>query len=412
MIRPFDAWAIRKALVGHRLNGEMDALAEPFQGLAALMAGAPVKGRQLVLRGFLCGRPDWESIRAAIEDANPDGPEPGGEERERFATVADIRRGLSQAPWTWEGWIPSGGMFGLAGFEGTGKTRTAMDLHRRVWHGHDAPDGQRFSVAPGRPALWVCSDGHHDELARLVPAFGLPDESVVFPAPADEPYLGVDLDDPDLIGLDGMLERAILRTRPWCVFIDTLTSATAKNLCDQHVMKGLKAPLVRLAQTYGVSFGLLLHLSREGQVLGRRIKGLTRVLMHVDCPDPEHPQRLRFWVEKTYFTRPPALGLTLGADGNSYDFTPPRASARGPVGRPPESRDKARAFLVEALTARNDLKAAELCEKWTDAKGDEKAFWRARDAMVKAGELVCEGKPRLLHLVASEADEDADEDLF
>lgn len=406
MIRPVEAWAIRRQLVGLHLNGEMNSLADPFLSLAAHLAGLPVEGRTIAVSGFLCGRPDREAIRTAIEAADPDGPEPVEQEEERFATVADIRRGLSDSPWTWQSWIPSGGIFGLAGFEGTGKTRTAMDLHRRAYHGLPAPDGQAFAVAPGRPAMWLCSDGHHDELARLLPEFGLPDESVVFPALADDPYTGVDLDDPELIGEGGMLERAIATAKPWCVFIDTLTSATGKNLCDQHVMKGLKAPLVRMAQAYGTSFGLLLHLSREGQVLGRRIKGLTRVLMHVECPDPEHSERLKFWVEKTYFTKPPALGLTLGPDGNTYDFTPPTAAAKSHGGRPPESRGKAQTFIVEALTHENDLRAAELCQKWQDAKGDKSAFWRARDAMVKAGELVCEGKPLVLHLVKTEADDD------
>src|SRR5262249_2325223 len=149
-------------------------------------------------------------------------------------------------PWTWDSWIPAGRVFGLAGFEGTGKTRTAMDLHRRVWHGEAWPDNQAATLPPGRPAVWVCSDGHQDELAEILPAFGLPDGSVVFPTLVDDPYGGTDIDDQEWIKPGGLLDTVIAAVKPWCVFIDTLTSATSSDLCDQRVIKGLKTPLVRL----------------------------------------------------------------------------------------------------------------------------------------------------------------------
>lgn len=406
MIRPVEAWAIRRQLVGLHLNGEMNFLADPFLSLAAHLAGLPVEGRPTALSGFLCGRSDRDAIRAAIEAADPDGPEPVEQEEERFATVADIRRGLALTRWTWDGWIPQSGVFGLAGGEGTGKTRSMADIHRRVWHGLPAPDGQAFSIAPGRPALWICADGHQDELADMLPAFGLPDESVVFATTAAEPYEGIDLDAPGLMDPDGMLERAVATVRPWCVIVDTLTYATARNLCDQNVMKGLKSPLVRLAQTYGINVGLLLHVSREGQALGRRIKGITRTLIHLECPDPDHSERLKMWVEKSYGKKPPALGVILGSDGNTYDFAPPASATKSQGGRPPESRDKAWTFIVEALTRENDQKAAKLCESWEKAKGAKNTFWRARDDMVAAGEMICQGKPLVMHLVKKEVDDD------
>lgn len=403
MIRPFDARAVARLLTGHELNGELAMVSDGFRPAIDYLAALPVEDRLTGWNGVLCLRPDREAVQAAVEGIDPESATPEEEEAgERFATVADIRRGLSDTPWTWENWIPSGGIFGLAGCEGTGKTRSMMDLHRRAWHGLPAPDGQAFAVAPGRPAMWLCSDGNHDELARLLTEFGLPDESVVFPALASDPYLGTDLDDPELIGPDGMLERAIAAVKPWVVVVDTLTSATARNLCDQHVMKGLKAPLVRLAQIYGVSFGLLLHLSREGQVLGRRIKGLTRVLMHVECPDPDHSERLKFWVEKTFDRKPPPLGLTLGADGNTYDFTPPAASAKSQGGRPPEKLDKATAFLTEKLSAR-DRKQCELIEEWVALKGSKGTIFDAIRAMQASGQIVIDDsvKPKVCHLIAA-----------
>jgi hypothetical protein len=201
----------------------------------------------------------------------------------------------------------------------------------------------------------------------------------------------------------GLLEQAVASLKPWCVFVDTLTSATARNLCDQHVMKGLKSPLVRLCQTYGVDVGLLLHLSREGQALGRRVRGITRTLLHLENPDPENrPDRLRLWVEKSYAKKPPPLGVTLGADGNAYDFDPPRRPEPSAGGRPSDKRDKARLFITGELSRDNDQRATELCRKWEQTGESKNAFWGARDVMVEAGELTCEGKPLVMHLTRTE----------
>jgi hypothetical protein len=165
-------------------------------------------------------------------------------------------------------------------------------------------------------------------------------------------------------------------------------------------MKGLKAPLARLAQTHGVNACLMLHLSREGQALGRRVKGVTRTLMHPGCPDPEgQPDRLKFWVEKSYSRKPPALGATLGSDGDAYDFDPPRAPAPSKGGRPSNEPDKARLFIIGELTRENDRKAKALWAEWEEAGGNKNRFWDARHAMVAKGELTCEGKLLVLHLI-------------
>jgi hypothetical protein len=63
-------------------------------------------------------------------------------------------------------------------------------------------------------------------------------------------------------------------------------------------------------------------LSR-GPVLGRRTKGLTRTLIHLDCPESDQPARLRLWVEKPFDLKPPPLGVTIGTAGNEYDHSPP-----------------------------------------------------------------------------------------
>ena len=44
--------------------------------------------------------------------------------------------------------------------------------------------------------------------------------------------------------------------------------------------------------------------------------------MRLECPDPRS-RRLRLWMEKSFAKKPPAMGVTIKADGNTYDFNPP-----------------------------------------------------------------------------------------
>ena len=39
-----------------------------------------------------------------------------------------------------------------------------------------------------------------------------------------------------------------------------------------------------MVQRHQTEIALLLHLSKEGQALGRRIKGITRTLIHLEAP--------------------------------------------------------------------------------------------------------------------------------
>src|SRR5262249_48216320 len=148
-------------------------------------------------------------------DFEPKGPPPDRDSAPmRFATAADIRRMVCQTPWPWEGWIPPARIVGIAAYEGVGKTRFALDLARRVWHGREWPDGQPMTLPSLTPTIWVCADGQQDDIAETLPAFGLPDEAVVFPASPDEPYDGTSLDDPEMVRQGGTLESAIVAVKP------------------------------------------------------------------------------------------------------------------------------------------------------------------------------------------------------
>ena len=256
-----------------------------------------------------------------------------------------MRRQRTTIGWTWQGWIPSARIVGVAALEGVGKTRFFMDLARRLWHRLDWPDGQP-TLPAGTKTVWLCSDGHQDEILDIADDFGIPDDAIILPTPKDDPYGNTDLDAKETID---WLDRAIGTIKPGIVFIDTLTYATARDLCDQRAVAILKTPLVGLVQTHRVNMMLSLHLSQSGQALGRRIKGITRTLIHLECPDPDQSEHLRLWVEKSYDRKPAALGVTMEVDGNRYDNTPPLKIDPSKGGRPSVKRDKAMQFIRDEL---------------------------------------------------------------
>jgi hypothetical protein len=153
---------------------------------------------------------------------------------------------------------------------------------------------------------------------------------------------------------------------------------------------------------------LFLHVSQDGQALGRRIRGITRTLLHLECPDAEQSHRLRAWVEKSYGKKPPALGVTMGDSGNPYDFNPPARPGPSKGGRPPEKRDRAVQYIRDALARQNDQIGNDLCAEWVKAGGAESTFWRAVKDTESTGEIKTvggkgTGKQTVLHLIESKS---------
>jgi hypothetical protein len=317
----------------------------------------------------------------------------------RPAHAGDLRLTLSDVRMIWDGWFPASRVCGIAASEGCGKTLLTLDLARRIWHGLPWPDGQLPTFPVHTPTLWVCSDGNQEDICEALPRLGLPDEAVFFNSVPDDIYSGTDLDIRETID---NLREFIPVIRPAFVVVDTLTNATSRDLCRQGDVKTIVSPLKSIAQEYQQLILLLLHVSKEGVALGRRIRGLTRILMHLDCPDPEgQPDRRKFWVDKTIVRKPPPLGVTMGDHGNEYDTDPPVApeGIKAAIGRPNVERERARQFILDALTPGIGRKATELCDEFIASGGSKSTFWRTRDDLVTAGEITCDGMPKMLRLV-------------
>ncbi|GAC1343685.1 MAG: hypothetical protein NVSMB14_07760 [Isosphaeraceae bacterium] len=343
----------------------IEALSSIHRTLAEMLVAEQDPDRRDGLwNAWRIGREDAAEIATAMNLIDPDSPFPEGEAKRRWVTMQDYADAEKGVSWIWEGWISNGKIFGIAAEEGLGKTRFMLDLHRLVHLGLPWPDGQKPTIEPGRKALWVCGDGNQGEIHRVLADYGLPLDSVCVATTIDpmihnppdnlDPkfYEGDSLDDPDFLKRSGVLETAIHDNQPWVVVIDTMTTSTSRDLCEQRNMKGLKDPLVRLAQIKGLPVCLIMHTNKEGGVFGRRMKGVTRTLLQLAKPDPES-ERLKLWVEKSAVPKPKPLGIEMSAVGNTYNHSPPSspegegARRKGP---PPVKLDACKSWLLERLT--------------------------------------------------------------
>jgi hypothetical protein len=76
MIQRYDAWALRRLLAGQPINGELQAVSEPFRRLAEHLASLHLEARHAALDGFLAGCNDSDAIIKALADVDPSGQPP------------------------------------------------------------------------------------------------------------------------------------------------------------------------------------------------------------------------------------------------------------------------------------------------------------------------------------------------
>src|SRR5262249_23538132 len=137
------------------------------------------------------GRVDRDSLIRAVADIDPlETPEPADERS--YATLADIARIVANQPWVWQGWIAGGVLNAVAAEPGTGKTRFAFDLARRLWFKLDWPDGQENEWPAETRTLWVPGDRNFAEMLQGARDFGLPEDAVALGSSPDEPTGGLD----------------------------------------------------------------------------------------------------------------------------------------------------------------------------------------------------------------------------
>lgn len=275
---------------------------------------------------------DWSAAARALQEAGWGSPSSNGQAHAQTngaapqpadgdATAADLVRINATIRWQWASWIPLGVLTILASEPGIGKTRLCADLLRRIYLGMPWPDGAPASLPAGATALWVAADNQHPELGTLPTEFGFPLEALYLNACKSNPFGGTMLDDVEDLKI---FEARIKRLRPGLVFVDTSLNATDRSSHKPEDAKAFFVPLQQIAARMQTAIVCVTHLNAAGKPLGRRIEGQGRVVIMLERPDPDgQPKRRKLYVRKSNTLYPPALGVTMGDAGNTYDTNPP-----------------------------------------------------------------------------------------
>jgi hypothetical protein len=170
---PLDAWYVRTLAGGEELPGPFEGASEPYRTFAETLSTLPPESREIALQGFLSAA--GHSRPVIIEQlaaADPTAPAPEFRSIVSYATLADLKIVIGQQRWVWEQWIAQGVLNVLASEPGTGKTRFAMDLTRRLYYQLALPDGQQNRLAhearpvPGRMPRRVLKNSSVTRLMR------------------------------------------------------------------------------------------------------------------------------------------------------------------------------------------------------------------------------------------------------
>ncbi len=325
------------------------------------------------LAGLAEAAPDFEPTEEDPDDLNP----------ERDATAADLIAANAGTRWLWEGWIPVSVLTLLTAEPSTGKTRFGLDLTKRIANGTTWPDGKPVVLPEGMTnrVLWIPADHQHSELSDAPATFGFNAKCLVLNSTLADIYSGTDLQTEEQIA---DLENRIKRVRPAMVLIDTVTNTSDLKSQDTSDAKRQYKPLQEIAKRTGVAIVCVTHLNVAGKTLGRRADEKTRVTIRLECPDPVgQPNRRKMAVALSRLSvYPPALGITMGNDGNTYDDQPPtEASVQADKTVPPAVQ-----VAIGFLTARLSLCAAQVNVVRTEAENREppisgKSLYAAKEFM-------------------------------
>jgi hypothetical protein len=351
---------------------------ESLKGIAAsvvtlTLAGLPEKGD---VSDWLARDGTKRELLELYEEAKKN-PEPDTDPLDEDATVADLIAAGATLQWVWKGWIAFSELSVLASEPGVGKTRFCADLARRIYHGLPWPDGSPATFPKGSKTLWIAADCQRAELADLCKEFGIPPEAMLLNTTKREPFGGTMLDSEEDVKV---LERRIARTKPAMVFVDTTLKATDKSAHKPEDVKAFFTPIQQVAQRQTTPVIGITHLNAEGKPLGRRIEGVGRVVSILECPDPEgQPNRRKLYVKKSHSLYPPALGVTMGSNGNEYDTNPPIAPATEPSFKSGKGKrgEEAAAWLREKL-ADGPRRVHELRTEAEEAGFSSKTFYLGR----------------------------------
>ena len=98
---PSTAQAYRAILSSEEINGQIESVSPAFRTFAYHLLTLPLGQRLPTFEAAMTLRPDGKEVLKAVFEAT--GDDAGEDEPVRFATIGDIRRGLDETRWVWDG---------------------------------------------------------------------------------------------------------------------------------------------------------------------------------------------------------------------------------------------------------------------------------------------------------------------
>ncbi len=141
------------------------------------------------------------------------------------------------------------------------------------------------------------------------------------------------------------------RPGPDLVLIDTVGAATGRDLCRAEQAREFFGPTDGSGgEGIGAATGADPPVRQRGSPRASN-RGCGPLPVEADHARPRRPARPppAYGWTRAMPQKPPALGMTIRADGCDFDHNPPAPAAPSRGGRPPEARQEAEAFIREKL---------------------------------------------------------------
>lgn len=285
--------------------------------------------------------------------------------------MADVE--AQQVSWLWAGRIPMGRITLLVGKPGEGKSFLMLDLAGRLSRGLSWPDG--MPCKKGHVLLITAEDGAADTIRPRLDACGADVRRVHLLSAVRR--IGADGKPRELMfslsDVDAL--EAALKRLPECrlVVIDPIGSflGGAVDAHRDNEVRGVLAPIARLAAKYGPAVVIVAHRRKGGGdaaddlALGSRaFTGIARATWHLSR-DPADKSRRLLLAGKNNLA-PEGTGLAFSISGEpprlQWEDAPVELSADegvaaekcGEPGRPSNERDEAAAWLLDELKDHKD----------------------------------------------------------
>jgi hypothetical protein len=266
-IRPIDAYGLARAVACQALNGELDAMTEPWQTMAAHLNGLEAKDRPAALEAMLAARPERDELVRALAAVRPEGPPPEAEAGEPPPVVMRCASEIEPLPvgWLWEPRLPLGMLSLFAGDPKLGKSFVTVALAAAVSRGAPLPlDSHRRG--PGSAIIMSAEDDPARTIVPRLMAAGARLENVHI-------LEAVRLEDGTeaLPRLRGDTERmgAAAASLGNCRLIVVDPVSAYLGGVDDHKnaeLRGVLSPLKRLAEGLDLAAVLVTHLNKSASV--------------------------------------------------------------------------------------------------------------------------------------------------